>query len=101
MKKLVVILGLALAFSINAGASLGIDMVQGNGIEYGYTDVVYGYTGSSGEIYPAYDPLISGSVSDSSGGFAVVTVDVDTDYPADDYYVGDFPNSVEFYIYLF
>jgi hypothetical protein len=75
-------------------------MVQGSGIEYNYSDIVYGYTGSSGEIYPAYDPLIYGTISDSSGGFATVTVDVDTDFASDIYYAGDLPNSQDFYIEL-
>ncbi len=100
MKRLILMGGLFVALLGLTIAGPEIWMTQGQGVVYNWNDITYGYTGDAGEIYPAYEPLISGYISAGSGGYASVTVTVDTDYPSDYYYVGDLPNSEDFWIGL-
>lgn len=100
MKKLILMSALFLGVFGYAQA-VCVTLMQGNGIEYNYQETVYGYSGSGGEITSVSDPLIYGQISAGSGGFATVTVDVDTDFAMDMYNCGTLPNNDDFYVELF
>lgn len=103
MKKALLGVGLFLAL-IYQGVATETTLIQGQGVVYGHTDTVYGYPtwGQAGEITPVHNMLLYGYISASFGGFANISIDVDTDYPAGYYYAGDLPNGDgELYINLF
>ena len=103
MKKLILVLSLFVA-SICVANATDTTVIQGQGVVYGHTDTIYGYPtwGQSGEITPVHSLLLWGYVSNYGSGFAGININVDTDYPMDFYYAGDFPGGAgEFYIDLF